>query len=156
MDGYSVIDEKVSPTPAPPLRSQSNRHRPPEPLPSTKRPHSESSPPDPVVGGRHTRNTLPHPPRPQSASQSASQSGSADYSKSKPLPRPPCGPKPRPLTMGTFPRVGPEPSSLGTPAQGFNNVLNQLGSLKLHSPYKTGNTYKPLSSNIILVELLPF
>jgi len=41
--------------------------------------------------------------------------------------------------MGTFPRVGPEPSSLGTPAQGFNNVLNQLGSLRLHSPYKTGS-----------------
>lgn len=151
MDGYSVIDEKVSPSPAPPLHSQSNRHRPPAPLPSTKRPHSKSSPPDPMVGGRHTRNTLPLPPRPQSASQSAS----ADYSKSKPLPRPPCGPKPRPLTMGTFPRVGSESSSLRTPAQEFDNVLNQLGSLKL-KPDKTGNTYKPLSLKIRLVELLPF
>ena len=138
-DGYSVIGENVSQTPAPPLHTQSTRHRPPAPLPSTKqRPYSNSFPAGPVSGSNHSRNTMPLPPRPQ-------PSGSADSLKSKP--RPPCNPKPRPSTMGTFPRSRSESSSLGTPAQGFNDVLNQLGAVKLHSPGKKSSTFRDQCSS---------
>lgn len=126
MDGYSVI--------APSLHAQSNRPRPPAPLPSSKRLHSHSSPPDPGTGSNLSRNTLPLPSRNQPLT-------SADYPKSKPLPRPPCDPKPRPLTMGKFLRNRSESSSQATPAQGLGDVLSQLGNVKLRSPGIKGNTF---------------
>lgn len=138
-DGYSTIRDKVSQTPASPLRAQSSKPRPPAPLPSVKRPYSLPSPPDPGIGSSVSRNTLPLPPRPQ-------PSASTDYSKSKPLPRPPCDPKPRPLTMGALSRSRTESSSHATPAQGFGDVLSQLQGVTLNrSPDPKG----PASSSTL-------
>lgn len=133
-DGYSVIGDTVSQSSASPVHAQSNSPRPPAPLPSVKRPYSFSSHTDPGTGSNVSRNTLPLPPRPQ-------PSVSTDYSKSKPLPRPPCDPKPRPLTMGTFPRIRTESSSRETPTQGYGDVLSQLQGVKLRSPDLKGNTF---------------
>lgn len=119
---------------APPLHAQSMKHRPPAPLPLPKRPHSNYSP-DPVIGSNLSRNSLPLPPRQQ-------PSASAGHLMFKPLPRPPCKPKPtRPLTVGTFPTSSSESSSQATPSQGFDEVLNQLGGVKLHFPGKKGKTF---------------
>lgn len=139
-DGYSVIGDTVSRSSASPLHGQSNKPRPAAPLPSVKRPYSFSSPPDPGTGSNVSRNTLPLSTRLQ-------PSVSTDYSKSKPLPRPPCDAKPRPLTTGTFPRIRTESSSHETPAQGFGDVLSQLQGVKLRSPDLKGSTSSsPLST----------
>lgn len=132
-DGYTSIDEKPdSKTLQLPARAQSMTKRPPAPLPSAQRPHSNSSP-GPLPDCSPSRNTLPVPPRRQSSDFS-------QHPASRTLPRPPDNRTlpTRPLTMGTFPRGISEPAKQ---SKGYEDVVNQLSSANLRSPNKKGKTF---------------